>query len=204
MRLGILAASAMFAVAGFSGANATTSTTIGFGSGGAGHTWTESGYLFEAIDRDNSGGNCPFGDPACMDLNNNSETVMTAVGGGKFSLLKFNFEFSGTGTGGVNEFDIFADGDSTTTLRFIEGTTVFDDGTSSGTLQKNVSYRTEWIFDPDLFTDVTSITFRHKSGGTTRIDDVMVSAIPLPLGAMLLASAFGLATALRRRRLGVG
>jgi hypothetical protein len=170
---------------------AAQATVIDFGDQpGNYNPYVEDGFSFDHASLDNSGGNCPFSNPACMKLNSGrgggfSQTIMTRVGGGVFDLMGFSFEFSGNAN--VNTLIVSALGYGDLTLTV-----------GVGGILKNTSYSMMNL----LFADVEAVTFRSTSGGTVRIDNISVAiaAVPIPAAGFLLLAGLGGLAAMRRRK----
>lgn len=170
---------------------AAQATVIDFGTHpGNYNPYIEDGFSFDHVSLDNSNGNCPFSDPACLKLNSGngggfSQTIMTRLGGGVFDLTGFSFEFSGNAR--VNTLIVSALGYGNLTLTV-----------GVGGILKNTSYSLMNL----LFADVAAVTFSSTSGGTVRIDNIVATAaVPVPAAGFLLLAGLGGLAALRRRKL---
>jgi hypothetical protein len=175
-------------------ASQAAAAVIDFGNHpGSYSPYTEDGFSFgPTVQLDNSGGNCPYADPACLKLNNATgggypSAVMTLQSGGMFDLLSFQFQFSGTGN--PNTLTVSAAGYAPLTF----------------TVGAGYAKDTDYTYYPvgGIFSNVSSVTFSSSTGGTVRIDTINaspVSTIPLPAAGFLLVGALGGLGLMGRRR----
>ena len=162
------------------GASALTlsSESIDFGLAAGTGSYTEDGFSFDSANLDVSS-NCPGGG-ACLMLNNGaySDAAMTSEDGA-FYFHGLSYAFNSAGGG--NSFTIYADVGPLITIYAADGLT--------GTL----SLAPTFIF--------AQLSLSHGGGGNVRIDDIMVSGVPLPAAGGMLLAGVGLLAGLRRRKI---
>ncbi len=184
-------------------------------------TYIENGYKFDPTSF--QVGNCsPFptaNDPCIKEVQQSGlVTTMTNIAGLLFSLNGFYFDMQGTGgQNAVNELRVSTDKTGASPLIFRlgqlapTGTQLYFPYTSTGTppaptgtlynglINNNDSYFV--TINSDLFRNVKFVTWETTSTANVRIDDISVSAIPLPAaGWLLLAGIGGLAAARRMKK----
>ncbi|GAA6189359.1 VPLPA-CTERM sorting domain-containing protein [Litorivita sp. NS0012-18] len=161
------------------GASALTvpSETIDFGTSAGTGSYTEDGFTFDSANL-NESSNCPGGG-ACLMLNNGaySDAAMTSADGA-FYFHGLSYAFNSAGGG--NSFTVFADVGPLITIYAADGLT--------GTLS----------LSPTLIS--VQLSLSHGGGGNVRIDDIMVSGVPLPAAGGMLLAGVGLLAGLRRRK----
>ena len=168
-----------------SGAQAATLDFTGAGPQGGGF-YTEDGLQFDDVRIVN--GNCDaLSGKSCGALNDNETSVLTAVGGGTFSLTSFWFQLLGRGTDNT----LFVITDLLATA-YEFPRSIF--GNNDGGQYVDLTLLTG-------FAGATSVTFYTEDGGNVRIDDLAIAAVvPVPAAGFLLVGALGGLAALRRRR----
>lgn len=160
------------------GASALTvpSASIDFGTSSGTGSYTEDGFNFASANL-NQSTNCPGGG-ACLLLNNGAYSDASMVSdAGDFLFHGLSYAFNSAGGG--NSFTVSADVGPLITIYAADGLT--------GTLS----------IAPVL---MTQLFLSHGGGGNVRIDDIMVSAVPLPAAGGMLLAGLGLFGALRRRK----
>ena len=147
--------------------SAAASTIINFDSASPGSSsHEEAGFRFDPVRIVN--GNCsPTSGAPCLALNPNEQTTLTRIEGGVFTLESFQFDLLGNGA----ELSVTPDNGSPIQI--------FDENTQGFGRDGVV------VSVAALLTNVTSITFSNTGTGNIRIDDVSVSAVPLPAAAWL-------------------
>ena len=172
------------------GASAVSAASIGFDDGvKSGGVYYEDGFQFEEVGSGPvtvTGGGCVSEgalNTGCLLLQNHNSgkiTKMSLEDGGYFNLLSFTYDgrdgnepalyVSTTTTGGT----LFSEPDGANTM------------TSSGLLSQ--------------FMNVNMIFFYDAGNGSSRVDDIVTSEVPLPASAVLLLAGLGGLVAMRRRK----
>lgn len=133
-------------------------------------------------------GNCP-GDPACSTLPNAPDVVKITANSGTFDLLSFMYQFQGNeGNGSLSVR-------SNLSLDPIGIISLLNPGNPQIAHTYNV-------VAPLLayFTGVTFVEFFTDTQANVRIDNVLVSAVPVPAGIALGAAGLGMLGLLGWRR----
>jgi len=124
-------------------------------------------------------GNCPYGAPSCVILNN-ADTFELTYSGGVFDLTSFDYGLQGSGA----QLTALASDGSTFTSTLMQG---------------NNPDNTEVV----NWTDILMVTFSHVGTGTVRIGgfsgSVPMAPVPVPASGLLLIGALGLGFTARRK-----
>jgi len=172
---------ATFGLLAFAAPITASATTVNFDGLSSG-TNVDLGATLVADDLRIVNGNCASLD--CMALNKNEETKITSTAG-TFTIDSFWFQLLGskseltvtTSKAGLEVFTISAYGSN-------------DGGHTFSALNNTAFQDIEWI----TFIDSSS------NAGNIRVDDVVLSTVPLPAGALLLLSGIAGIAGLSRRR----
>ena len=169
------------AVASLAG-GAASAAVVNFNSQSPGvqTSYVDSGFVFDSVRLVN--GNCLSG--ACLALNNNETTTITAQNGGPFTLTSFWFQLLGNGR--VNTLTVTADG---VAFLFAESAYPHNNGGQFVDLSGNPAFQ-----------NITSLVFSTFGGGNVRIDDLNLTPVPLPGALPLMLSALAGGGLLTRRR----
>jgi hypothetical protein len=200
------------------GANAAT-VTLTFGNQpGVFSPYTEAGYNVSAnangtgaVHLDNSNGQCPFADPACLHISgdNPGTAFIERQDGTKFDALSFLINFSGEGSTNFVTFD-----NGVSSINLALGTS-YTQGVYAG-LAKTlvtgaVAKNTDYFIDlaklavangklSTFFNNISELSIETPSGGANvRIDNVVLAAVPVPAAGLIGLGAFG-GLAMKRRR----
>jgi hypothetical protein len=184
MRISHLLAGACGGALAFS-ATAASAAIVSFDGENPGSqtNYVEDGFVFDTVDLAN--GNCESdGTRPCMQVSDGETVTITREGGGSFSLSSFWFQLIGAGN--VNTLTVIADGVS---VLFPATTFGNNDGGQDADLTSNAA-----------FADITTLMFTKSGGGSVRIDDLNLTAIPVPGALPLMLTALGAGGFLARRR----
>lgn len=132
-------------------------------------------------------GNCGIDNP-CLALNDNETSTLALVGGGVFTLDSFWFKLLGDGTPNALIVTPYIGSIAQTAITLAVGA-VYD-------------HNTGYIYTGPI-ANITSLVFSTIDGGNVRIDDISVSAVPLPAALPLLGAGLaglGGMSWLKRRR----
>lgn len=202
------------------GAQAAT-VTLDFGNQPGNYApYQEDGYNVSAnsdgtgaVQLDNSSGQCPFSDPACLHVSgsNPGTAYVERQDGNLFDALSLAVNFSGIGTTNFVAFDngfediVFSLGQS-----YTGG--VYTNSSMTTLVTDFIVKNTDYFLDlgalavaagesAGFFDGIPELSIKSAEGAANvRIDNIAVSAVPLPAGGLLLLGGLGGLLALRRKR----
>ena len=207
---------------GLCAASAQSATvTLNFGDQPGNYSpYTESGYNTSAnadgtgaVHLDNSNGQCPLPDPACLHVSgsNPGTAFIERQDGTNFDAISLLINFSGNGNVNFAAFDngltsiILALGDSYTGGVY--------DGLMHTLVSGPILFNTDYYIDlaglavangkdSSFFSNISELSFETSGGAANlRIDNVVLSAVPVPASGLLLLFGLGaLGTLAYRRR----
>jgi hypothetical protein len=204
-----------------SAAQAAT-VTLNFGnSPGSYHPYQESGYNVSAsangtgsVVLDDSTGQCPFADPACLHVSgsNPGTAFIERQNGSLFDAFSLAINFSGNGNTNFVQFDNGSDTIALALGSSYSGgvyTTSAESTLVTGLITKGTSYFIDLaalaVADGKLstfFSNIPELSIETSGGAANvRVDNVAVSAaVPVPAGGLLLLGGLGTLALLRRRK----
>lgn len=202
------------------GANAAV-VVLDFGSQPGNYSpYQEDGYNVAAnsngtgsVQLDNSGGQCPFSDPACMHVSgsNPGTAYVARQDGSMFDAFSLAINFSGKGNTNYVEFDNGPQ-DILLALGSSYASGVFTSAAMTTLVTGMITKNTDYFIDlaglavangqgAGFFTGIYELSIKSAGGGANvRVDNISVSAVPLPAGIVLLLGGLGALGALRRKR----
>lgn len=208
---------------GLSAAEAHSATvTLSFGHKAGNYSpYTESGYnTLEnadgtgAVSLDNSNNECPLKDPACLHISgkNPGTAFIKRQNGTNFDAFSLLINFSGEGNRNFVEFD---NGVSTISLALGNSYTggVFDAFTHT-LFTGAISFKDNYFIDlaalavadgktSSFFKNISELSIETAGGAANvRVDNVVVSAVPVPAAGIMLLFGLGALGALALRRRG--
>lgn len=167
-----LCAAAVFGLVLTAGALPGAAATISFDQANT-TPYLEDG--FQVDDARLNNGNCLAG--SCMGLNTNETSILTRTGGGAFSVSSIWFDLVSRPAG--------------LTVTSFNGATQ---------IESIILTATDGPVFSHLFTNITSLVFHNSGTGNVRVDDIVVSAVPIPATLPLFGAALAGLAVMRRRR----
>lgn len=166
-----LCAAAVFGLALTAGALPGAAATISFDQANT-TPYLEDGFQID--DARLTNGNCLAG--SCMGLNTNETSILTRTGGGAFTVSSIWFKLSGPAALQVTSFNGLVQ------------------------IESIILTTTDGPVFSHLFSNITSLVFHDSSTGNVRVDDIVVSAVPIPATLPLFGAALAGLAVMRRRR----